>query len=51
MPLIIAFNLLTMSLIMFQGSYGIVKLAYNESDDAHYVSKIWRFLLWFLIFS
>lgn len=23
---------------IFQGSYGIVKLAYNEQDDVHYVS-------------
>ena len=27
------FNLIT------QGSYGIVKLAYNEEDETHYVSK------------
>ena len=28
--------------VFFQGSYGIVKLAYNEEDDVHYVST--RFL-------
>lgn len=26
-------------IVLFQGSYGIVKLAYNEEDDTHYVSK------------
>ena len=25
--------------IYSQGSYGIVKLAYNEEDETHYVSK------------
>lgn len=25
------------TLCLFQGSYGIVKLAYNEEDDTHYV--------------
>lgn len=25
---------------LFQGSYGIVKLAYNEEDDTHYVSLL-----------
>ena len=28
----------TLMSFSFQGSYGIVKLAYNESDDANYVS-------------
>jgi hypothetical protein len=27
-----------LKLVLFQGSYGIVKLAYNEEDDTHYVS-------------
>lgn len=27
-----------------QGSYGIVKLAYNEEDDTHYVSKHFHLL-------
>lgn len=27
-------------LYSFQGSYGIVKLAYNEEDDTHYVSNV-----------
>lgn len=26
--------------ISLQGSYGIVKLAYNEEDDVHYVSPL-----------
>ena len=35
----LSFNLLSSyRLVSFQGSYGIVKLAYNESDDSHYVS-------------
>ena len=25
---------------VFQGSYGLVKLAYNESDHTHYVSRL-----------
>lgn len=24
---------------VLQGSYGVVKLAYNEDDDKHYVSR------------
>lgn len=24
---------------VLQGSYGVVKLAYNEDDDKHYVSQ------------
>lgn len=27
--------------ILFQGSYGIVKLAYNEEDETHYVSTFY----------
>ncbi len=25
--------------VVLQGSYGVVKLAYNEDDDKHYVSQ------------
>lgn len=27
------------SLLVLQGSYGVVKLAYNEDDDKYYVSR------------
>lgn len=29
-----------MSVVEFQGSYGIVKLAFNEEDETHYAMKI-----------
>ncbi len=32
-----------MYLLCFQGSYGIVKLAYNEEDDYNYVSGIFLY--------
>lgn len=28
------------SVFVLQGSYGVVKLAYNEDDDKHYVSYL-----------
>ena len=33
--------------LFFQGSYGIVKLAYNKEDESHYVSR--SFLLFLLV--
>lgn len=36
---------------MFQGSFGLVKLAYNEEDDKHYVSiSPYSFYIYFSIF-
>ena len=32
------YHLIIVCLGLFQGSYGIVKLAYNEENDVHYVS-------------
>lgn len=27
-------------LLLYQGSYGVVKLAYNEDDNTYYVSSV-----------
>ena len=38
----------TDTMFFFQGSYGIVKLAYNEEDDTHYVSNIFLFNVYYI---
>lgn len=51
MDLLLNYVFVTMMIIsvfvaLLQGSYGVVKLAYNEDDDKHYVSQSHHFAAW-----